>query len=68
VPTVIICGTEDVLTSIGHSRKMASRIHGVELVEVPDAGHMVILEASRQVNAAIDRMLSQTTVQGTQTR
>jgi pimeloyl-ACP methyl ester carboxylesterase len=59
VPTVIICGTEDLLTSIGHSRKMASRIQGVELVEVPEAGHMVILERSDQVNAALARLVVQ---------
>jgi pimeloyl-ACP methyl ester carboxylesterase len=59
VPTVIICGSSDVLTSIGHSRKMASRIHGVELVEVPGAGHMVILERRDVVDAALDRMVAQ---------
>lgn len=58
VPTVIVCGTGDVLTSIGHSRKMASRIRGVELVEVPEAGHMVILERYEAVNAAIERMIA----------
>ena len=56
VPTVIICGTGDVLTSIGHSRKMASRIRGAELVEIADAGHMVILERREQVNTALERM------------
>jgi pimeloyl-ACP methyl ester carboxylesterase len=58
VPTVIVCGTGDVLTSIGHSRKMAARIRGVELVEVPEAGHMVILERYEAVNAAIERMIA----------
>ncbi len=59
VPTVIICGTGDVLTSIGHSRKMASRIRGAELVEIADAGHMVILERRQQVNAALERMTTE---------
>jgi pimeloyl-ACP methyl ester carboxylesterase len=62
VPTVIVCGTGDVLTSIGHSRKMASRIRGVELVEVPEAGHMVILERYEAVNAAIERMIAEAKV------
>ncbi|HSE08563.1 MAG TPA: alpha/beta hydrolase [Nocardioidaceae bacterium] len=61
VPTVIVCGTDDVITSIGHSRKMASRIHGVELVEIPEAGHMVILERSETVNAAIEQMIGRAT-------
>jgi pimeloyl-ACP methyl ester carboxylesterase len=64
VPTVIVCGTDDVLTSIGHSRKMASRIQGAELVEIPDAGHMVILERSEQVNTALQRMIVQATESG----
>jgi pimeloyl-ACP methyl ester carboxylesterase len=57
IPAVIVCGTDDVMTSIGHSRKMASRIRGVELVEVPGAGHMVILESHEQVDAALDGLL-----------
>jgi pimeloyl-ACP methyl ester carboxylesterase len=64
VPTVIVCGTDDVLTSIGHSRKMASRIRGAELVEIADAGHMVILERSGQVNTALERMIAQATETG----
>lgn len=57
VPTVIICGTEDLLTSVGHSRKMASRIPGAQLLEIPGTGHMVILEAARQVNVALERLV-----------
>jgi len=64
VPTVIICGNDDLLTSIGHSRKMASRIHGAELVEIPNAGHMVILERREQVNVALDRMVRAATEVG----
>ncbi|NUR08045.1 MAG: alpha/beta hydrolase [Nocardioidaceae bacterium] len=53
VPTYIISGTKDVLTSVGHSRKMASRISGSRLVECAGAGHMVILEQADKVNAAL---------------
>ena len=35
---------KDLLTSVGHSRKMAKRIPGARLVEATGAGHMVILE------------------------
>jgi pimeloyl-ACP methyl ester carboxylesterase len=58
VPTLIIGGTDDLLTSIGHSRKMASRVRGARLVEVAGAGHMVILERSDQVNAALERLFA----------
>ena len=44
VPTYIISGTKDVLTSVGHSRKMAKRITGSRLIECNGAGHMVILD------------------------
>ena len=45
IPTTILCGTKDLLTSVGHSRKMAKRIPGARLVEATGAeGHMVILE------------------------
>ena len=60
VPTVIICGTDDKLTSIGHSRKLHSRIDGSRLVECEGAGHMVILERRDDVNAEIDRLLAET--------
>ncbi|MDP3967183.1 MAG: alpha/beta hydrolase [Nocardioides sp.] len=53
VPTTIICGTLDRMTSIGHSRKMAARLPSATLVECPGAGHMVILEQPVRVNAAL---------------
>lgn len=59
VPTVIVCGDADLLTSIDHSRKMASLLTGAALVECPGAGHMVILERPDDVNAAIERLLGE---------
>ena len=44
VPLTIICGTDDKLTSIGHSRKLHGQIPDSRLVECEGAGHMVILE------------------------
>lgn len=61
VPTLILCGTRDRLTSVGHSRKMAERIQGARLVEERGAGHMVILERKDQVNAALDRLVADAT-------
>ena len=58
VPTTIICGTEDRITSIGHSRKLHDRIPGSTLLECEDAGHMVILERHDQVNATLDQLIS----------
>jgi pimeloyl-ACP methyl ester carboxylesterase len=58
VPATIICGTDDKLTSIGHSRKLHERIPGSTLIECEDAGHMVMIERHGQVNAALDQLLS----------
>jgi pimeloyl-ACP methyl ester carboxylesterase len=57
VPTTIICGTKDRLTSIGHSRKMAERLPNAKLVECPGAGHMVIFESREQVNEALEELV-----------
>ncbi len=56
VETIIVCGTKDKVTSIGHSRKMAERLPHAHLVECPGAGHMVIFEARDKVNAALDNL------------
>ena len=37
VPTAIICGTDDKLTSIGHSRKLHAHIAGSTLLECDGA-------------------------------
>ncbi len=58
VPTYVVSGTKDLLTSVSHSRTMASRIPGARLVECPGAGHMVILEQKDRVNAALDDLLA----------
>jgi pimeloyl-ACP methyl ester carboxylesterase len=57
VPTTIICGTKDKMTSIEHSRKMAEQMPGAKLVECEGAGHMVIFESSAEVNAALEDLM-----------
>ena len=57
VPTTIICGTKDKVTSIGHSRKMAAQLPNATLVECEGAGHMVIFEARARVNEALDALV-----------
>ena len=58
VPTTVICGTRDLLTPIGHSRKLASRIPGSRLVECHGAGHLVILEQAERVNGALAELFA----------
>lgn len=58
VPVAIICGTADRLTSVGHSRKLQSRIPGSRLLECEGAGHMVIMERHELVNAELDQLIT----------
>lgn len=61
LPTSIICGTADKITSVGHSRKLHARIHGSDLLECEGAGHMVIMERHDQVNAELDQLIAAAT-------
>ena len=58
VPTTIICGTADRLTSISHSRVLHERIAGSVLIECEGAGHLVVMERHGQVDAALDQLLT----------
>ena len=67
VPTSVICGTSDLLTSVGHSRKLHGRIPGSRLLECEGAGHMVLLERHDLVNAELDQLITAATA-GTRSR
>lgn len=58
VPTSIVCGTEDKLTPVSHSRRLHESIHGSVLVECEGAGHMVIMERNEDVTEELDRLLA----------
>ncbi|MBS45620.1 MAG: alpha/beta hydrolase [Nocardioides sp.] len=61
VPVSVICGTADRVTSIGHSRKLHSRIPDSRLLECEGAGHMVALERHDRVNAELDQLITAAT-------
>ena len=58
VPTLILVGSQDSVTTVEHARKMERGIPGSQLVVVPDAAHLTTLERPREVNAAIGGFLS----------
>ncbi len=58
VPTMIVSGTSDKMTSVGHSRKLHAWVEGSTLVECDGAGHLVIMERHDRVNAALDQLLA----------
>ena len=49
-----MCGTEDQITPVKASRRLAERIAESRLVEVEGAGHMVLFEEHAQVTDAIE--------------
>ncbi len=57
VPTLVLCGQEDRLTPPKYCSYLAANIPGAELVLVPAAGHMVMLEQPEEVTAAVERFL-----------
>jgi pimeloyl-ACP methyl ester carboxylesterase len=59
VPTLIISGTKDKLTSIGHARKLHAHVDGSRLVELEGGGHMPILEFSEQVNDELEELFAE---------
>ena len=58
VPTYIVVGTKDLLTSVDHSRRMAKLLPSATLVECAGAGHMVILERKDKVNATLEKLFA----------
>lgn len=58
VPTAVICGTGDKITGVTHSREMHAKIAGSDLLEIPDAGHLVIMESHEQVGPELDSLIS----------
>jgi len=56
-PTLIICGTDDVLTPPKYSRYLNEVIPGSRLVLIEDAGHMVMMEKPIEVSSAIEEFV-----------
>jgi pimeloyl-ACP methyl ester carboxylesterase len=56
VPTIIVCGTKDVITPPSNSRLMHERIAGSRLELLEGGGHMLMLERTDTVNALIEEV------------
>lgn len=57
MPTLVVVGSDDVITPPAEARAMAEAIPNARLIEVPDAGHLAPLENPGQVNAALLQFL-----------
>jgi pimeloyl-ACP methyl ester carboxylesterase len=53
VPVLIICGGEDQVTPVEHSRALARALPHAELAVIPATGHVALLEHSDAVNAIL---------------
>lgn len=57
LPTLVVVGEHDAITTAGEMRSMADALPRAMFVEIADAGHMSPLERPEAVNAAIDHFL-----------
>jgi 3-oxoadipate enol-lactonase len=58
VPTLVIVGDQDRVTTPMLSRDLSNRIAGSRLVEIPGAGHLSNIEQPAAFNSAVDRFLA----------
>ena len=49
-PTLVMVGEADALTPLAEAREMADAIPGARLVQLPECGHMLTLEAPQRVS------------------
>jgi pimeloyl-ACP methyl ester carboxylesterase len=56
-PTLIVAGMVDQLTPIKYATFLAEQIRDARLVSVPDAGHMVMIEAEPVVTYAVEQFV-----------
>jgi pimeloyl-ACP methyl ester carboxylesterase len=57
VPTLVVCGVEDVLTPPPESEAMQRAIRGSRLELIPEAGHLANIENPEAFNRALGRFL-----------
>ncbi|MFJ4983714.1 alpha/beta fold hydrolase [Streptomyces sp. NPDC088732] len=59
LPGLVLAGDKDLLTPSEHSRAIAERLPDTELVVVPGAGHLVMLEEPDLVNTHLAAVLAE---------
>lgn len=57
IPSLVMFGREDGLSSRNHQEEMAKRLRRGRFYEVPECGHLVPLEAPEQFSAALHALL-----------
>jgi 3-oxoadipate enol-lactonase len=54
IPALVIVGQEDVLTTPADAERIATGIHGAQLIVIPNAGHLSNLEQPERFTSAIE--------------
>jgi 3-oxoadipate enol-lactonase len=60
-PTLVIVGTQDILTPLPDSEELAELIPGAELSVVPGAAHGLMIEAANAFNGRVLEFLERAT-------
>ena len=58
VPTLVVCGEEDVITPRAEAESLQRGIKGAELAMIPKAGHLPSMETPEAFNAVLQAFLS----------
>lgn len=58
VPSLVICGSEDVMTPVKYARFLTDRIEGAREVVIDGATHSVMREKPKEYNQAIENFLA----------
>jgi 3-oxoadipate enol-lactonase len=59
VPTLVVTGSQDMLTPIGDAEEIAELIPGAQLIELRGAGHGIMVEAPNAFNAVVREFLDE---------
>jgi 3-oxoadipate enol-lactonase len=59
VPTLVLCGDEDVLTPVAEAEALQRGIAGSRLAVIPQAGHLASLENPAAFNRALQEFLAE---------
>ena len=57
VPSLVLCGRQDAITTLANHEEMASLIPGAELVVIEECGHLSTLERPDEVSAVMRQWL-----------
>jgi len=60
-PTLVLCGSQDVLTTQGDSEEIASLIPGAELAVVRGGAHLFMVEQAGSFNRTVGDFLTRVT-------